>query len=177
MQRNSYRVCLLVIMVDTLLAYAPLISATIVSGVLILGFFNFSIARKNLQRQSEQQISNLKMQNEQQIYSRIMEARLKLENTVEFTKMAAESSVFKDRFALVDSPSEYYVIVSFLDLFEYVFHLNKTQMIDRVVWDRWKILTETIMTIPKFESIWTKTKDSHPDIEFKEFIDSLLIQK
>jgi len=130
-----------------------------------------------LQRQSDQQISNLKMQNEQQIYSRILEARLKLENTDEFTKMASESPVFKDRFALVDRPSEYYVVVSFLDLFEYVFHLNRTQMIDSVVWNRWKILTETIMNILKFESIWTKTKDSHPDIEFKEFIDSLLIQK
>lgn len=164
-------------MVESILAYVPMISAIIVSGVLILGFINFSNARKNLQRQSDQQISNLKMQNEQQIYSRILEARLKLENTDEFTKMASESPVFKDRFALVDRPSEYYVVVSFLDLFEYVFHLNRTQMIDSVVWNRWKILTETIMKIPKFENIWTKTKDSHPDIEFKEFIDSLLIQK
>jgi len=164
-------------MVESVLSYVPLISVTIVSGLLVLGFFNFSIARKNLQRQSEQQISNLKMQNEQQIYSRIIEARLRLENTEEFTKMAAESPVFKDRFALVDNPSEYYVVVSFLDLFEYVFHLNKTQMIDSVVWNRWKILTETIMTIPKFASIWAKTKESHPDIEFKEFIDSLLVQK
>jgi len=164
-------------MVESILAYVPIISAIIVSGLLILGFINFSNARKNLQRQSDQQISNLKMQNEQQIYSRILEARLKLENTDEFTKMASESPVFKDRFALVDRPSEYYVVVSFLDLFEYVFHLNRTQMIDSVVWNRWKILTETIMKIPKFESIWTETKDSHPDIEFKEFIDSLLIQK
>jgi len=164
-------------MVESILGYVPMISAIIVSGLLILGFINFSNARKNLQRQSDQQISNLKMQNEQQIYSRILEARLKLENTDEFTKMASESPVFKDRFALVDRPSEYYVVVSFLDLFEYVFHLNRTQMIDSVVWNRWKILTETIMKRPKFESIWTETKDSHPDIEFKEFIDSLLIQK
>jgi hypothetical protein len=60
-----------------------------------------------------------------------MEARLKLENTEEFTKMVSESSVFRERFNLVDSPSEYYyTIVSFLDLFEYVFHLNKMQMLD-----------------------------------------------
>jgi hypothetical protein len=164
-------------MVETVLAYVPLISATIISAILVLAIFNFSVARKSMQRQSELQVSNLKMQNEQQIYSRIMEARLKLENTEEFTKMAAESPVFKDRFALVDRPSEYYVVVSFLDLFEYVFHLNKAQMIDSVVWNRWKILTETIMTIPKFENIWVKTKGSHPDIEFKEFIESILIQK
>jgi hypothetical protein len=160
-------------MVESILPYVPLISATIVSGLLVFAFFNFSIGRKNLQRQSEQQIANLKMQNEQQIYSRIMEARLKLENTEEFTKMANESPIFKERFALVDSPSEYYVVVSFLDLFEYVFHLNKTKMIDRLVWNRWKILTETIMTIPKFASVWAKTKESHPDKDFRDFIDSL----
>ena len=48
-----------------------------------------------MQRQSEQQITNLKIQNEQEIYSRIIEARLKLENTEEFTKMASESNIFK----------------------------------------------------------------------------------
>lgn len=130
-----------------------------------------------MQRQSEQQIANLKMQSEQQIYSRIIEARLKLENTEEFSKMARESPVFMERFALVDSPSEYYTVVSFLDLFEYVFHLNRTQMIDKMVWNRWKVLTETIMTIPKFRTIWAKTRESHPDKEFRGFLDSLSIEK
>ena len=72
-------------------------------------------------KDSEQQIANLKIQSEQQIYSRIIEARLKLENTEEFTKMASESSVFRERFAVVDSSSEYYTIISFLDLFEYMY--------------------------------------------------------
>lgn len=163
----------MIIMVETILAYVPLISATVVSGLFLFAVFNFSITRKNLQRQNEQQIANLKKQNEQQIYSRIMDARLKLENTEEFTEMANESPIFKERFALVDSPTEYYTIVSFLDLFEYVFHLSKTNMIDDLIWSRWKILTETIMTIPKFRTIWTKTKESHPDKDFREFIDSL----
>ena len=57
--------------------------------------------------------------------------------------MASESNIFIERFALVDSPSEYYTIVSFLDLFEYVFRLNDTQMIDEIVWKRWMVLTET----------------------------------
>ena len=130
-----------------------------------------------MQRQSEQQIANLKIQSEQQIYSSIIEARLKLENTEEFTKMANDSPIFMERFTLVDSPSEYYTIVSFLDLFEYVFRLNEMQMIDEVVWKRWQILTETIMTIPKFRSIWGKTKESHPDKNFGEFIDSLLVKE
>jgi len=160
-------------MVESILPYMPLISATIVSGLLVFAILNFSIAKRNLQRQSEQQIANLKMQNEQQIYSRIMEARLKLENTEQFTKMASESPIFKERFELVDNPSEYYTIISFVDLFEYVFRLNKMRIIDDMVWERWKVLTETIMTIPKFRSVWAKTKESHPDKEFREFIDSL----
>ena len=167
----------IIIMLESILLFVPLISVIIVSGLLVFAFINFSIARKNMQRQSEQQIANLKIQNEQEIYSRIIEARLKLENTEEFTKMASESAVFRERFALVDSPSEYYTIVSFLDLFEYVFRLNEMQMIDKIVWKRWKVLTETIMTIPKFRSIWIKTKESHPDKDFGEFIDSLIVQK
>jgi hypothetical protein len=53
-----------------------------------MALLNFSTVRKNLQKQSEQQKKNLKIQSEQQIYSRIMDARLKLENTEVFTKMA-----------------------------------------------------------------------------------------
>ena len=68
---------------------------------------------------------------------------------------------------------QFNISVSFLDLFEYVFHLNQTKMIDKLVWNRWRILTETIMTIPKFASVWTKTKESHPDKDFRDFIDSL----
>ena len=124
--------------------------------------------------QSEQHLNNLKIQTEQQIYSRIMDARLKLENTEAFTKMANQSLIFAERFALVDNPGEYYTIVSFLDLFEYVFHLNRIQMIEDVVWKRWKILTETIMSIPKFRIVWEKTRESHPDKDFQEFIDNII---
>ena len=129
-----------------------------------------------MQNQNEQQISNLKRQTEQQIYSRIIDARLKLEKTEEFTRMANESPVFKERFALVEQPSDYYTIVSFLDLFEYVYRLNEVQMIDKMVWERWKVLIETIMTIPKFRIIWSKTKESHPDSKFRDFIDLSFIQ-
>jgi len=66
-------------MLESILQFVPLISVAIVSGLLVFAFINFSISRKNMQRQSEQQIANLKIQNEQEIYSRIIEARLKLE--------------------------------------------------------------------------------------------------
>jgi hypothetical protein len=63
----------------------------------------------------------MQLQREQQICSRIMDARLKLENTEISTKMAKESPIFAERFALVDTPYEYYTIVEFLDLFEFLF--------------------------------------------------------
>lgn len=83
-----------------------------------------------MQMQIEQQMKSLKAQSEHQIYSRIMDARLKLESTETFTKMAEESPIFAQRFTVVDSPDEYYIIVSFLDLFEFLFRLNKRDMID-----------------------------------------------
>jgi hypothetical protein len=120
----------------------------------------------------EQHIKNLKIQSEQQIYCRIMDARLKLQSTESFTKMAKESPIFADRFRTVDSPDEYYIVVAFLDLFEFLFRLNKRDMIDTEIWSRWKGLAETIMTIPKFKTVWDKTKDVHAS-EFRDFIDSL----
>ena len=146
---------------DSFLIYMPFISVAIIAGLFIMALVNFSTLRKSIQ-----------MQGEQQIYSRIMDARLKLESTETFTKMAKESPIFKERFAVVDSPDEYYVIVAFLDLFELLFRLNKRNMIDTEIWSRWKGLAETIMTIPKFKRVWEKTKDVHAN-EFKDFIDSL----
>jgi hypothetical protein len=157
---------------DSFLTYVPLISLTIVVGLFVVALVNFSIARKNMQKQSEQQIKNLKIQSEQQIYSRIMDARLKLESTESFTKMAKESPIFAERFSVVDSPEEYYIVVAFIDLFEFLFRLNKSDMIDTEIWSRWKGLAETIMTIPKFKSVWEKTKDVHAS-EFRHFLDSL----
>ena len=157
---------------DSFLTYVPLVSLTIVAGLFVVALVNFSTIRKNMQKQSEQQIKNLKMQSEQQIYSRMMDARLKLESTETFTKMAKESPIFAERFTVVDSPDEYYIIVAFLDLFEFLFRLKKRDMIDTEIWSRWQGLAETIMTIPKFKRVWKKTKDVHAN-EFRDFIDSL----
>jgi hypothetical protein len=158
---------------DSLLTYIPLISVAIITGLFIMALVNFSTIRKNMQLQSEQQIRNLKTQSEQQIYSRIMDARLKLESTETFTKMAKESPIFEDRFTAVDTPDEYYTVVAFLDLFEFLFRLNKRDMIDTEIWSRWKGLAKTIMTIPKFKRVWEKTKDVHAS-EYRNFIDSLI---
>ena len=82
---------------------------------------------------------------EEQIYARIMEARIRLENTETFTKMAQESPIFAERFALVDTPQEYYTIMSFIDLIEFLHRLNKTEMINADVWSRWRALSRTMM--------------------------------
>jgi hypothetical protein len=79
---------------------------------------------------------------------------------------------FLQRFTVVDSPDEYYVIVAFLDLFEFLFRLSKRDMIDTEIWSRWKGLAKTIMATPKSKRVWEKTKDVHAN-EFREFIDSL----
>ncbi|HET7345533.1 MAG TPA: hypothetical protein VFJ05_06650 [Nitrososphaeraceae archaeon] len=150
----------------------PLISVAIIAGLFVMALMNFSTVRKNMQMQIEQQMKSLKAQSEQQIYSRIMDARLKLESTETFTKMAEESPIFAERFTVVDSPDEYYIIVAFLDLFEFLFRLKKRNMIDVEIWSRWKGLAETIMTIPKFKRVWEKTKNVHAH-EFRDFIDSL----
>jgi uncharacterized membrane protein affecting hemolysin expression len=81
---------------DSFLTYVPFISVAIVAGLFVMALLNFSTLRKSMQRQSEQQIKNLKTQTEQQIYSRIMDARLKLESTETFTKMAKESPIFAE---------------------------------------------------------------------------------
>ena len=83
---------------DSLLTYMQFISVAVITGLFIMALVNFSTVRKSMQMQSEQQIKNLKMQSEQQIYSRIMDARLKLESTEIFTKMAKESPIFAERF-------------------------------------------------------------------------------
>lgn len=143
------------------LDYVPIISAVIFAGILGVALLQFSMVRKSM-----------RIQTEQQIYARIMEARLKLENTDAFTNMAKESPDFAERFALVDTPDQYYVAVAFLDLFEFIHRLKKTKMIDAKLWDRWKKTAKLLMTIPKFKKLWVKIKQSHsPD--FIDFIDSL----
>jgi hypothetical protein len=68
-------------------------------------------------------------------------------------KWQRKSPIFAERFTVVDNPDEYYTVVAFLDLFEFLFRLNKRDMRDAEIWSRWKGLAKTIMTIPKFKSM------------------------
>jgi|SRR5437870_2232710 len=115
----------------------PLIASSMVlGGLLSISILQLPTIRKNI-----------RMQTEQEIYSRIME------NNETFTNMAKESPIFAERFALVNTPEEYYTIMAFLDLIEFLFRLNKGKMVDMEVWSRWKILARTIFTIPKFRNV------------------------
>lgn len=138
----------------------PLVSAIIFSGILSVSLMQFSVVRKNM-----------KIQTEGQIYARMIEARLKLENSDSFTFMARESIPFLERFALVEKPEEYYTIIAFLDLFEFLFRFQQEKLIELDLWMRWKEHIKLLMTIPKFRKIWNKTKHVHTK-EFVKFIDS-----
>ena len=126
----------------------PLVgSGMVLGGLLSISIFQLPTIRRNMRREAVEQI-----------YARIMDARMRLENNETFTNMAKESSIFADRFAVVDTPQEYYTVMSFIDLIEFLYGLNKTNMINAEVWSRWKSLSRTMMTIPKFKKVWDKTR-------------------
>lgn len=93
--------------------------------------------------------------------------------TETFSNIAKDSPVFANRFSLVNEPKEYYTIIAFLDIIEFLFRLYKTDMIDDELLYRWKHFAKIIMTIPKFKIVWNQTKDVHTK-EFIQFIDDEL---
>ncbi len=141
--------------------YLELIIVGILTSILAISLWQFSTVKKEM-----------RIQTQQQTYAKIVEARLNLEKTETFTKMAKESQVFADRFSIVDNPDEYYMAVAFLDLFEFLYLMNKTKTIEPGLWLRWQELVKTMMTIPKFKKVWEKTKEIHMK-DFVGFIDSL----
>ncbi len=141
--------------------YLELIIVGILTCILSISLWQFSTVKKEM-----------RIQTQQQAYAKIVEARLNLEKTETFTKMAKESTIFADRFSVVDSPDEYYTAVAFLDLFEFLYLVNKTKAIEFGLWLRWQELIKTMMSISKFKKVWEKTKQVHMK-EFADFIDSL----
>jgi len=116
-------------------------------------------------------IKKNRFEGEYQLYSRILDARTKLQNTETFTNMAKESSLYAERFKLVE-PNEYYTIISLIDTIEFIYRINKKKMIDKELWQRWENHAKGMMTIPKFKKVWLVTKKFHtPD--FVNFMDAL----
>jgi hypothetical protein len=62
--------------------YIPVITLGILAALFVISILQLSSVKKSM-----------RTQNEQQIYARIMESRIKIEDTDVFTKMAKESSL------------------------------------------------------------------------------------
>ena len=117
--------------------YLPII----MSGLLALSILTLVLGRKNLRLQSEYQIA------------RMIEARVKLESTESFAKMAKESPYYAERFALVESPDQFYTLRTYIDLYEFIFRLHKTVAIDEQLWSRWASGARVMKSIPKFQAV------------------------
>jgi len=76
-------------------------------------------------------IKKNRFEGEYQLYARILDARTKLQNTDIFTNMAKESTLYAERFKLVEEPKEYYTIISLIDTIEFIYRIHKKRMIDK----------------------------------------------
>ena len=48
-----------------------------------------------------------------------------------------------------------------MDIYEFLFRLYKSGMIDEQFWLRWASAIKAMKLIPKFLAVWNKTKDVH----------------
>jgi hypothetical protein len=117
-------------------------------------------------------IKKNRFEGEYQLYARILDARTKLQNTDIFTNMAKESTLYAERFNLVEEPKEYYTIISLIDTIEFIYRINKKRMIDKELWQRWENHAKSMMTIPKFKKVWNATKEFHTQ-DFVSFMERL----
>jgi glycerol-3-phosphate O-acyltransferase len=141
--------------------YVQIISATIYAAALLITILQFSAMRKNMFIQSVQQTYTIAMQTLSKNFS-----------SKEYYEMTKESPVVSQYYSLVDSPQQYYIITESFDMFEFIFHLYRTKMIDEELWLRWEAAAKSTMTVPKFKKVWDKTKDIRTR-DFREFIDSI----
>lgn len=117
-------------------------------------------------------IKKNRFEGEYQLYARMLDARTKLQNTDIFTKMAKESSLYAERFKIVQEPKEYYTIIALIDTIEFIYRINKKKMIDKELWQRWENHAKNMMTIPKFRKVWSATREFHTH-DFVNFMDGL----
>jgi hypothetical protein len=117
-------------------------------------------------------IKKNRFEGEYQLYARILDARTKLQNTDIFTNMAKESTLYAERFKLVEEPKEYYTIISLIDTIEFIYRIHKKRMIDKELWQRWENHAKSMMTIPKFKKVWNATKEFHTQ-DFVSFMKRL----
>ena len=140
--------------------FLQIISPVIYAGALVLSIIQFSSMRKNML-----------VQNMQQTYATTTQALFSTFNSKEYLEMSQESPVVSQYYSLAGSPRQYYIIIQTFDMFEYIFRLYKTKMIDEEQWLRWEATAKSMITIPKFKKVWDKTKNSRSH-EFIKLIDS-----
>ena len=141
--------------------YIQIISPIIYGGALIVSVPEFSAMKKSMNSQSVQQA-----------YATSTQLLFNNINCKDYLQMSQESTVVSKYYFSVDNPQQYYIIIQSLDIFEFIFRLYRTKMIDAELWSRWEATAKSMITIPKFKRVWDKTKDSRSH-EFIEFIDSL----
>jgi hypothetical protein len=90
----------------------------------------------------------------------------------EYLKMPQEGPIVSQYYSWAGGPKHYYIIIQTFDMFEYLFRLYKTDMIEVRKWLRWKTTATSMITIPKFKKVWDETKESRSH-EFAKFVDSL----
>ena len=84
--------------------------------------------------------------------------------------MAKKSSLYLERFKVVDETHEYYTIISLTDTIEFIYRIHKKKMIDKELWQRWENYAKGMMTVPKFNNVLNTTQKFHtPD--FVNFMD------
>jgi hypothetical protein len=107
--------------------FLQIISPVIYAGALLVSIAQFSSMRKNMF-----------IQNMQQAYASTTQALFSMFNSKDYLEMSQESSVVSQYYSLAGSPRQYYIIIQTFDMFEYLFRLYKTKMIDEEQWLRWE---------------------------------------
>jgi hypothetical protein len=115
---------------------------------------------------------SMSSQSVQQTYATTTQVLFNNLNSKEYLQMSQESPVVSKYYSLVDSHQQYYVIIQCFDMLEFIFRLYSTKIIDSELWLRWESTAKSMMTIPKFNKVWDKTKDSRSH-HFRELIDLL----
>ena len=143
--------------------FLQVISLVIYAGALVLSILRFSSMRKSMLVQN--------MRKHMQLLHKLFFSSL---SHREYLEMSQESPVVSQYYSFTGSPRQYYIITQTFDMFEYIFRLYKTKMIDEE--QSLRSTAKSIITIPKFKKVWDKTKDSRSH-EFIKLIDSFGISQ
>lgn len=87
-----------------------------------------------------------------QLYGRIIDAKIRYQNSDIFTKTAKESSVML-RDSSCRGTNRVYIIILLINNIEFINTINKKKIIDKELWQKWENYAISMMTIPTFRKI------------------------